>query len=142
MSDNHEPFPFEMVRTMDCISKVQRDMQSGVCDFTHNGECSRCGSCCSNFLPISEKEIKDIKRYVRKKEIKEQKRRYPTDTPVVDLTCPFLDTMYKRCLIYEIRPAICRDFRCDKPSKNIHANIELYQGKFRFVDMRDEFFRK
>jgi hypothetical protein len=30
-------------------------------DNTVNGKCSRCGECCSNLLPLSEKEISDIK---------------------------------------------------------------------------------
>ena len=28
-------------------------------NFTKNGKCSKCGSCCSNFLPLTQSEIKE-----------------------------------------------------------------------------------
>ena len=30
-------------------------------NFTVNDKCSNCGQCCSNLLPMSEKEVKNIK---------------------------------------------------------------------------------
>ena len=33
-------------------------------DFSINGKCSMCGECCGAILPVSEKEIKRIKKYV------------------------------------------------------------------------------
>ena len=116
--------------------------KNNVTDFTKNGECSNCGHCCGNFLPISGKEIKNIKRYVAKRRIKEQRRIYPMATPVLDMLCPFRDEVNRRCTIYAVRPAICQDFRCDKALKNIKADKSLYHGKYRVVDMREEFFGK
>lgn len=37
------------------IMEIMDEMESGVYDFTVDGECSGCGACCSNFLPISGK---------------------------------------------------------------------------------------
>ena len=34
-------------------------------DFSINGKCSMCGECCGAILPVSEKEIKRIKKYVK-----------------------------------------------------------------------------
>ena len=33
-------------------------------DYTINGECSGCGKCCTNILPLSQKEIQKIKSYI------------------------------------------------------------------------------
>ena len=115
-------------------------MESGVWDYTKDGECSGCGNCCGRILPISSKEIKRIKRYVEKHGIKEQIRQYPTSTPIVDMQCPFRDEIGKRCTIYPVRPAICQDFRCDKPRKKIQANRAMYDGKYNPVDMRAVFY--
>lgn len=43
------------------IKEVVSNMNSGLYDFTVDGKCSECGSCCSRLLPISSKEIKQIK---------------------------------------------------------------------------------
>lgn len=122
------------------LNEMIQAMESGVWDYTKNGECSGCGNCCGNILPISSKEIKRIKRYVEKYGIREQIRRYPTSAPTLDMQCPFRDEIGKRCVIYPVRPAICQDFRCDKPRKNIQANRAMYDGKYVPVDMRATFF--
>lgn len=129
-----------LMQFAEMIRKTSAEMEQGVYDFTVNGKCSGCGSCCSNFLPMSAKEVKTIKRYVSKKGIKEQKHLYPTAEPNLDFTCPFRSDAEKKCLIYEIRPAICRDFQCDKPRKHIASNKAMYHGKYAVYDMRAEFF--
>ena len=53
------------------LEEVMKDMKCGVFEFTKDGKCSGCGQCCSNYLPISSKEIKEIKRYVKKHHITE-----------------------------------------------------------------------
>ena len=122
------------------LEQMIKDMESGVWDFTVDGKCSNCGSCCSNLLPMSAKEIKVIKRYIKKKGIKEQVRRYPTTATPLDFTCPFRSDAERKCLIYEVRPAICRDFQCDKPRKHIKANNNMYHGRYAVCDMRKEFY--
>lgn len=122
------------------IEEVIRDMEADVFDFTINGECANCGQCCSNFLPVSKKEIKKIHRHIQKKKVAEQKHLVPAASQTVDWTCPFRDNSARRCTIYDVRPAICRDFRCDKPRKKIQADKSMYHGKYSVVDMRKEFF--
>lgn len=106
-------------------------------DFTKDGKCSNCGQCCSNLLPLSEAEIKRIKAYIKKHGIKEQRH---NALMAVDMTCPFRDERNKKCLIYEIRPAICREFMCN------HTHADILKAKLDFhninqaVFMRAEFF--
>lgn len=124
------------------IQQMLSDMKSGVFDFTKDGECSNCGQCCSNFLPISQKETDAVSRYMKKNGIKEHINRPPTAQPTMDWTCPFRNEAERKCDIYPVRPAICRDFKCDKPAKGIMADRDMYEGKYGIADMRETFFGK
>lgn len=64
------------------------------------------GKCCSNYLPLSETEIKEMK----KRAIKENK--ILLDKNWYDI-CPFLNYR-NECDIYENRPLICRKYDCYK----------------------------
>lgn len=124
------------------LEDVYRDMESGVFDFTDNGRCVGCGQCCSDLLPVSAKEIKEIKRYIKKHRIAEQKHFIPTaDGLQFDLTCPFRSDSERKCLIYKLRPAVCKDFKCDNTSKGIKANKDLYHGRYSVVSMRETFYQ-
>ena len=120
------------------IEQMIKDMEHGVYDFTKEGECSQCGQCCTNFLPMSEKELKTIKRHVKKHHIKPYNHTFPTTEPTLDLTCPFRDEKNKICTIYKQRPQICRSFRCDKPKNDIWATKQEFHAKYRVVDLRKE----
>lgn len=123
------------------LNEVIKDMEAGVFDYTKNGECSNCGNCCSDFLPISPEEIRRIEKYIKKHNIKEQKHFLPTAiVPMVDMVCPFRSNAERKCVIYEVRPAICRDFRCDKPRKQIDADKAMYHGLHAPRSMRMTFF--
>ena len=121
------------------LEQCLRDMKNGVYDHTVDGKCSQCGACCSDFLPVSEQEISKIHAYVRKHGIKIHKNAPPTAKPVEDYTCPFRNEAERKCDIYEVRPAICRDFQCDKPRKQIETDKALYHGKYMVIRMRNEF---
>lgn len=76
------------------------------------GHCSKCGECCSPFLPIKQKEAEIIQEFVIKNKIRPQKQMLVMENR---LACPYYDG--KKCLIYEVRPLICREFYCyKKPS--------------------------
>ena len=120
------------------IGQMIRDMEHGVYDFTKNGKCSQCGQCCANFLPMSEKELKIIKRYVKKYHIKPQKHFAPTIEPTLDLTCPLRNDAEQKCMCYEVRPQICRSFLCSNPKNGIWATKQEFHAKYRVVDMREE----
>lgn len=118
------------------FNDLPRDFQ----DFTVDGKCSNCGQCCSNILPVGKHEAERIRWYIKKHQIKEQIRRYPTRERVCDLTCPFRSDSEKKCLIYPVRPAICQDFQCDKPKKGIAADKTMYHEKYPAIDMRATFY--
>ena len=123
------------------LEEVMQDMRNGTYDFTENGKCSQCGACCSNILPMTDKEIETIRRYIKRHGIKEQKHFLPLANPAIDLTCPFLDSTKKteKCTIYEARPAICRCFKCDEPNGALNHK-ELFEGVRKAVDVRETFF--
>ncbi len=87
-----------------------------VIDFTVNGKCSQCGACCSDILPIRKDEIEKIKEYIKKHKIKEQRHNAMLGA---DMTCPFRNESHRKCLIYEVRPWICRQFMCNHTMKDI-----------------------
>lgn len=110
-----------------------------ITNFTVDGKCSSCGNCCSDVLPLSRREVKKIHEYVKVYGIAEQRHNYPV-AGITDMTCPFRDDVNRICLIYEVRPAICRQFRCDHKPKEIAASRAAFQEKYDIVLMRHEFF--
>lgn len=122
------------------LKDIIDDMKAGVFDYTVDGKCSSCGNCCSNFLPLSAKDIKEIKRYIKKHHIEPSKHQYPFSVEMYDLVCPFRSESEKKCTIYEVRPMICRDFQCDKPHKNIEADKALFHQRYMAYDVRELFF--
>ena len=123
------------------LEDMMSDMKAGVFDMTQNGECTNCGGCCSDYLPVSNEEITQIKKYIKANGIKEQKHFIPTAVPTTfDMTCPFRNNTERVCVIYAVRPAICRDFKCDNASKGIKPAKELYENPRPIRSMRQTFF--
>lgn len=124
------------------LQEVIRDMESGVYDYTKDGKCVGCGRCCSNLLPLSEPEIKEIRKYMKKHHIKEQRHVFPTREPMFDMTCPFLNEngTSQKCMIYDVRPHICRAFVCNQPPSKIKENKERFWKTRKPCDMRETFF--
>ena len=104
-------------------------------DYTKNGECIRCGSCCSTFLPLTDKEFKTLKQWVKDNNYK-PKQIAIIKSKTYDMTCPFLDKSNRNCVVYDIRPQICEDFRCDKVS----ADLSKYRGKREIYNLREDIF--
>lgn len=112
-------------------------MEATIVDFTKDGKCSNCGECCSNILPMSHKDIKRIKAYIKQHNIKEQRHNALAG---IDMTCPFRDEANRKCLIYEIRPAICGQFMCNHTLEDIQkTKIDLHE-MYEPVFMRATFF--
>lgn len=123
--------------------KTMADDLSAVHDYFENGECSKCGNCCGRFLPLSTKEINQIKAYIKKHSIKQNFHSINVlNQKVMDYTCPFLNDSKTddKCEIYPVRPLICKEFTCRsfiegyKPSKEM---VSTYRPK---VDMVETFF--
>lgn len=121
--------------------EMMSDFENGIYDFTKNGKCIQCGSCCSNLLVMTDTEIETIRKYIKKHNIKEHKHILPLVEPTLDLTCPFLNDSKpnEKCDIYEVRPSVCREFICC-PSKRPPIDDLKYKMKCRIVDVRSEFF--
>lgn len=128
------------------VEEMISDMEHGVYDFTKEVKCSDCGNCCSNFLPVTKGEVNRISRYIKANGITEQNHltapmAAESYDGVYDAVCPFRDNVNKRCVIYEVRPAICRKFRCDKPRKHDYGgNTKVYHSGVQIVFMRETFF--
>ena len=99
------------------LKEMLTEFKNGLYDFTKDGKCSECGGCCSDLLPMTNKEINTIRHYIKKHNIQRQLHGVNVLAKEVhDHQCPFLDLTKpnKKCLIYEVRPQICKDFVCNK----------------------------
>lgn len=122
--------------------EMMSDFENCIYDFTKNGKCIQCGSCCSNFLVMTAEEIATIHKYIKEHNIKEHKHILPLAEPTIDMTCPFLNDSKpnEKCDIYEVRPRVCRDFICD-PKQRPPVDAK-YGMKCKPVFVREEFFGK
>lgn len=80
-----------------------------------NGQCSNCGNCCVDLLPLTKGELERLRQYARKHNLKEHRQAPFWDPKATDLTCPFRNQHTKKCEVYPVRPLICRSFSCAKP---------------------------
>ena len=100
-------------------------------------KCKGCGSCCSNYLPLSKKEVIKLKNIVKANKIKPFKNVFQKDWKNV---CPFLNSS-NRCVIYDDRPTICKSFTCEKFKKQDFTNVDdLIKEQRRLVNLRKEIF--
>jgi Fe-S-cluster containining protein len=93
---------------------------------------------------MNQKEINTIKAYIKRHNIKQQKHAlFVYKDPMFDATCPFLDDTkpIHKCLIYEVRPLICREFKCDKWHQ-IDTDGVLFKSNLHPVDVTEVFFGK
>ena len=127
------------------VEEILKTVLNGTGKITDNsvcGECSKCGECCTNLLPISQNELDIIQRYVIEHKIRPQTHMLVMQNR---LSCPYYDG--KKCLIYEVRPLICKEFYCyKKPSYEMAQKFR--SDKYITVDMWgiakeiDKYFRR
>ena len=114
------------------IEEILKTVLSGTAKITDNsicGQCSKCGECCTNLLPVSQKEVDIIQRYVITNKIRPQAQMLVMQNR---LTCPYYNG--KKCLIYEVRPLICKEFYCyKKPTAQLGE--KFLKDKYVPVDM-------
>jgi len=87
-------------------------------DFTQDGECSNCGFCCSDTLPLSVDDLELIKEFMKDNKLEPSKSRqevYMDGKLASSPGCPFRNNETKRCNIYSHRPKICREYKCCIP---------------------------
>lgn len=127
------------------LQEIIKSLVEGNVHITDNsvcGKCSKCGECCSNFLPISQNEADIIQKYVIKHKIRPQRQLLVMENR---LSCPYYDG--KKCLIYEIRPLICKEFYCYKrPSAELgkkFSNDEYVPvNMWKLANEIDRYFRR
>lgn len=93
---------------------------------TNNGSCSRCGECCSPFIPITWKEYKRIKKYIEENNIEPSNIR---DGNNVYISCPFYDRANKKCNVYSVRPEVCKRFLCSHKQEKINTNRKYFDER-------------
>lgn len=133
--------PYKVASGAAYLDDMQHQIAEGSYDYTVNGECSGCGECCSNLLPMTRREIERVRQYVERRKIKPQKHFVPTRSPVIDGICPFRDSANRRCTIYDVRPDICRAYRCDKAKRgDFSGDMSGEFADYSLVDVRETFF--
>lgn len=112
---------------MNLTNILDDEFKSTITDYTIDGKCSKCGDCCSNILPMSLKEIVVIEKYVKKHKIKRKRLNVLTNNTQI-VRCPFVDLTgkEKKCMIYPVRPNICRIFMCNSIPKTEQEYIDVY----------------
>lgn len=107
-------------------------------DFTVNGKCSGCGACCPDCLNMSDNEIKRIREYIKKHDIKPCRHVPLLKKPgtSVDLLCPFVDINRpdKKCTIYEVRPEICREYICSETTEQMVKRVLEQKDNKKIMD--------
>lgn len=85
------------------------------------GNCTRCGNCCAATIPLTRKEEKRIREYIKQNNIEPEFFQTKTD---MNLQCCFYDRKNKLCKIYEVRPSICRSFKCNRKINELEFEKE------------------
>lgn len=103
---------------------MQEELKCSNC--TNNGYCSKCGECCTPFIPITRKEYKRIKKYIDENNIKPTNIREGNN---VYIKCTFYDRENKRCNIYPVRPEVCKKFMCSYSEEKIDKNRKYFDER-------------
>lgn len=106
-----------------------------------DGRCQNCGECCTEILPLTQKELKRLKRYAKEHGLKEhfEASLFERKT-TLDFTCPFRDSFNKRCEVYPARPEICRSFICSRTQEAAIKNLERVTKGRKEYSLRSEIF--
>jgi Fe-S-cluster containining protein len=107
----------------------------GLTNMTICGNCSNCGECCSDFLHLDEREITAIDKYLKKHNILQQNK------GANNWNCCFRNETFKRCDIYEVRPQICRVFKCDITPAEAYRRRDEINGNKKARSMAQLFFK-
>ncbi|NLT15400.1 MAG: YkgJ family cysteine cluster protein [Clostridiales bacterium] len=90
---------------------------------THTN-CQNCGACCGVIL-CSKAELREIRKYVKATPGLAKIANSHNKNP---LTCQFRDNDDKKCLIYPVRPLICRLFGVTRGMTCAHGNTMEIDG--------------
>lgn len=148
LKDGINIIPASQVQKMGGVREILEGTKS-IHDYTINGKCSGCGSCCSNRLHFTRNEIITIRNYIHRNNIPEQKHTCALMVgDVIDMVCPFFDTGSHICTIYPVRPIICQKFICSKEGQQeavmgVLEDLgieEILTGSYESYDVRSLFY--
>lgn len=130
------------------MTNFMLDMVNGEVIDMNNPNCTNCNDCCSMGTMLLKDEFEYLKKYLKSKDgkpiyIRAKKlisKYYESRT--VYWLCPFSSDR-RKCLIYEKRPQICRDFHCSKElsvnyDKSVYESSEHYSMYMLFKPIFDE----
>jgi Fe-S-cluster containining protein len=95
-------------------------------DYYKEGKCSRCGECCTPFIPITNKEYKTIKKYIKENKIDKENL---VEGNNVYIKCCFYNRKEKKCNIYKVRPEVCKRFKCCNTPQQINARRKYFNDR-------------
>ncbi len=105
-------------------------------------KCKNCGECCNMSAMISNFEMVEIQMFISDDENEKIGKRVNENIEKVnyrlktnnefDARCPLFDREGCSCLIYEVRPQVCRRFQCnrefDPKMQKIISNKDTHIG--------------
>ena len=108
----------------------------GSIKLSQDGSCNNCNECCSILSPVTSEELKILKRLFTKK-IEKNYIKYIEKHRLIGLVavCPFSCYETKRCLIYHLRPTVCKKYHCN-PDYSIPPKMDDFskmKGRFRYI---------
>lgn len=71
-------------------------------DIPAHTNCVNCGKCCG-LVPATIREVEEIRKWMARNNVQPIRQENQA-------VCPFRDEPHKRCLIYPVRPVVCRLF--------------------------------
>lgn len=104
---------------------------------TCNGNCSRCGSCCGIGIPITRKEEKTIREYIKQNNIQKENL-FNEVTNTFYCSCCFYDRKNKLCKIYPVRPSICKSFKCNRNPEQLEKEKVINHKRSYWNHMGDD----
>lgn len=99
-----------------------------------NGNCSRCGNCCTIAIPITREEENKIRQYIKKNDIQPENLYEENNFYAY---CCFYDRKNHKCKIYDVRPSICRSFQCNRNIEELEKEkiINHYRAFWNHMDL-------
>lgn len=91
-----------------------------------------------HILPITKEDIAVIKEYIKTNNIKPYYHGVKGADDIIDEICPFLNSA-KKCSIYEVRPLICRFFKCNRKRIPVRQQNFFAKQKFSYTNLWAEF---
>lgn len=136
------PFLLEKNMKTNCdVGNFEEVMQRNneITDYSDNGQCSNCGACCNDIIPLTNADINRIKKYIKENNIKPHTHAV-LRINVIDTVCPFRDDNKGLCTIYPVRPSVCKSFSCHNYYQEITPRYGHLYRKTKNMSCREVFF--